>query len=249
MDSIYKYIVYLTVNTVNNKTYIGVHKTNRDDFDGYIGCGVNIYRPASYKKSKTPFQYAVNKYGIDKFIRTTLFTFDNELEAYKKEEELVTEEYVKNPNTYNLIVGGRLNTNHANQYKEVHMYDIHGDYIRSFETVTEANKFLNPEATTSGHISRNIKMGYLTNKYYQFSYEKLPFMKEYEKKKIERTDEYKEKLRIRQSKPVGRYSIEGELLETYPSLKSCRLAGYTNAQAVIENKRNHCKGYVFKYLE
>ena len=66
------------MNTVNNKTYIGVHKTDKDDFDGYIGCGVNINRPATYKKSKTPFQYAVNKYGIDKFIRTTLFTFDNE---------------------------------------------------------------------------------------------------------------------------------------------------------------------------
>ncbi len=55
-------------------------------------------------------------------------------------------------------------------------------------------------------------------------------------------------LRIRQSKPVGRYSIDGELIETFPSLKSCRLAGYTNAQAVIENRRKHCKGYVFKYL-
>ena len=248
MDSIYKWIVYLTVNTVNQKTYIGVHKTNRDDFDGYIGCGVNIYIPASYKKSKTHFQYAVNKYGIDKFIRSILFTFDNEEEAYKKEKELVTEDYVRNPNTYNLIVGGRLNTNHANQYKEVHMYNIHGEYIRSFETVTEANKYLHPNATTSGHISRSIKHGQLIDKQYQFSYEKLPYMKEYEKKKIERSDEYREMLRIRQSKPVGRYSIDGELIETFPSLKSCRLAGYTNAQAVIENRRKHCKGYVFKYL-
>lgn len=248
MDLIYKWIVYLTVNTVNNKTYIGVHKTSSDDFDGYIGCGVNIYRPSSYKKSKTPFQYAVNKYGIDKFIRTTLFTFDNEVDAYSKEIDLVTEDYVRNPNTYNLILGGRLNTNHANQYKEVHMYDIHGEYIRSFETVTEANKFINPNATTSGHISRNIRKGYLTNRKYQFSYEKLPYMKEYEKRKIVRTEEYREMLRKRQSKPVGRYSLDGELLETFPSLKSCRLAGYTNAQAVIEKKRTHCKGYSFKYL-
>ena len=248
MDLIYKWIVYLTVNTVNNKTYIGVHKTSSDDFDGYIGCGVNIYRPSSYNKSKTPFQYAVYKYGIDKFIRTTLFTFDNEVDAYNKEKDLVTEDYVRNPNTYNLILGGRLNTNHANQYKEVHMYDIHGEYIRSFETVTEANKFINPNATTSGHISRNIRKGYLTNRKYQFSYEKLPYMKEYEKRKIVRTEEYREMLRKRQSKPVGRYSLDGELLETFPSLKSCRLAGYTNAQAVIEKKRTHCKGYSFKYL-
>ena len=72
-------------------------------------------------------------------------------------------------------------------------------------------------------------------------------MKEYEEKKIERPVEYREMLSKRQSKPVGRYTLEGELIETYPSLKSCREAGYTNAQAVIEKKRNHCKGYVFKY--
>lgn len=235
------------MNTVNHKTYIGVHQIDRDDFDGYIGCGVYINRPASYKRPKTPFQYAVKKYGIDKFSRSTLFTFDNEESAYKKEEELVTEEFVKNPETYNLVVGGRRNTNLANQYKKVYMYDIHGTFVRSFETVTEANKFINPKATTSGHISRNIRQGYLTNGY-QFSYENLPFMKEYEKKKVERSEEYKEAIRQRKSKPVGRYSLNGELLETYPSLKSCREAGYTNAQAVIENKRNHCKGYMFKYL-
>ena len=247
MDSIYKWIVYLTVNTVNNKTYIGVHKTNTDAWDGYLGCGANIYRPSSYKKSKTPFQYAINKYGVDKFVRTTLFTFDDEVSAYKKEGELVTEDYVRNPNTYNLILGGRLNTNHANQYVEVHMYDIHGDYVRSFETVTEANKFLNVDATTSGHISRNIKKGYLT-KGYQFSYEKLPFMKTYEKKSTKVSEEHKEKLRNLKSKPVGRYTMEGILVETYPSLKACRLAGYTNAQGVIEGNRNHCKGFMFKYL-
>jgi hypothetical protein len=235
------------VNTVNKKTYIGVHKTNRDDFDCYLGCGVYTNKPATYKKSKNPFQYAVNKYGIDAFIRTTLFTFDNEVDAYKKEAELVDEDYVRNPNTYNFILGGRINTNHANQYKKVYMYDIHGNYIRSFETVIEANKFINPGATTGGHISSNIRKGKLT-KGYQFSYEKLPYMKEYKKKNIERSDEYREMLSERKSKPVGRYTLEGELVETYPSLKKCRKAGYTNAQAVIEKRRNHCKGYVFKYL-
>jgi hypothetical protein len=50
-----KYIVYQTVNTVNNKIYIGVHKTANLDFDGYLGCGVNINLPVSYKHPKTNF--------------------------------------------------------------------------------------------------------------------------------------------------------------------------------------------------
>ena len=38
-----KYIVYQTTCKVNNKIYIGVHETLTDEFDGYLGCGVDIY--------------------------------------------------------------------------------------------------------------------------------------------------------------------------------------------------------------
>ena len=75
---IMKYLVYLTLCIPNNKIYIGVHETvNPDVFDGYIGNGVNIFKPSSYKKSKTPFHYAVNKYGVDAFKRTTLAIFEH----------------------------------------------------------------------------------------------------------------------------------------------------------------------------
>lgn len=85
------YIVYLTINKVNYKKYIGVHRTkNPDIFDGYLGCGVYRDCPSSYKRSNTPFQYAVNKYGVDNFKRITLATFNNELDAYTLESHLVT---------------------------------------------------------------------------------------------------------------------------------------------------------------
>ena len=83
------------------------------------------------------------------------------------------------------------------------MYSLDGTFIREFETVLEANKFLNPGAATSVHISRNIKKGYLT-KGYQFSYTKTETMKVYTKHKIERSKEYREQLSSRQSKKVGR---------------------------------------------
>lgn len=48
-----KYIVYITINTKNNKLYIGVHSTEDPTlFDGYIGCGVNIFAPSTYKKGQ-----------------------------------------------------------------------------------------------------------------------------------------------------------------------------------------------------
>ena len=85
-----KFIVYQTINIVNNKIYVGVHGTqNPEIFDGYIGNGVNINYPSTYKNPKYPFQYAVNKYGTSNFRRTTLYIFDNEEEAYNKENRVM----------------------------------------------------------------------------------------------------------------------------------------------------------------
>lgn len=156
-----KYIVYQTVNKVNNKIYIGVHGTCKDDFDGYIGCGVDIFRPATYLNPKTPFQCAVKKYGIKNFIRTTIKEFNNMENAYKLEEELVNENFLKREDVYNLAKGGQFHVENANPKKEVHMYDLDGNYIRSFDSVNEAAMTINPNAKNGSHISRAIKSGYV----------------------------------------------------------------------------------------
>lgn len=236
-----KYIVYQTVNKINNKIYIGVHGTEIDEFDGYIGNGVSIYRPATYMNPKTPFQYAVKKYGIKNFIRTTIKEFENEEDAYKLEEQLVNEQFLKREDVYNLALGGRI-TELANPRKKVYMYDLNGNFEREFDSVNSAGRFLNPEAKGAGHLPRAIKEGhqYLGH---QFSYEKLPFMK---------------KLKCRNmgivEKPytgnkVGRFNDNGDLLETFETMTDCVKAGYKNAKLVAQGKREHCKGFVFKYLD
>ena len=85
-----KFIVYCTTNIVNKKIYIGVHKTeNPDKFDGYLGCSVRATQPSTYMNPKTAFQYAVKKYGTDKFSRSILYVYDTAEEAFNKEKELV----------------------------------------------------------------------------------------------------------------------------------------------------------------
>ena len=106
MQSI-KYIVYLTICKISKKFYVGVHSTTTSKFDGYLGNGIYANKPSSYKKSETPLRRAVNKYGPDQFLRITLFEFDNEEDAYKKEEEIVNIEFLKRADVYNACLGGK----------------------------------------------------------------------------------------------------------------------------------------------
>lgn len=237
-----KYIVYQTVNKINNKIYIGVHGTeNPEEFDGYIGNGVSIYRPATYLNPKTPFQCAVKKYGIKSFVRTTLKIFNSEEEAYKMEELLVDADFLKREDVYNLALGGRL-PDCANPRKKVYMYDLDGNFEREFDSVNSAGRFLNPSAVGAGHLLRAIKEGHQFLGH-QFSYEKLPFMKKLKHRNISTVD-----------KPyiggkVGKFDDDNNLLETYETMTDCVKAGYKNAKLVAQGKRDHCKGFVFKYLD
>jgi len=85
------YTVYKTVNQVNGKFYIGVHKTN-NPMDEYLGSG-------------TVIQLAIQKYGVLSFVKEILFKYETQEEAWVKENELV-ELHRADPLCYNLRKGG-----------------------------------------------------------------------------------------------------------------------------------------------
>ena len=250
------YIVYQTVNTVNNKIYIGVHKTASLEFDGYIGCGVYINDSHSYKYPTTNFQYAVKKYGPAAFIRSTLKVFNNKVDALDLERWLVDETFVRRPDTYNMILGG--GELEAPNREETHLYDINGNYIKSFISRTDASEYIYGDRKHAGNISRAAHYGGFC-KQYQVSAVKLPYMKDYEtyKKGVYKqiADTIKEKydtgkvLQFANPKKVAQYDLNGNLVKIWDSLNQCRKAGFTNVQGVIEGRRNQCKGFTFKYYE
>jgi len=86
------YSIYKTTNLINETIYIGVHKTN-DINDSYIGSGKLL-------------KIAIKKYGRDSFKKEILHIFDNMIDAYLKEKEIVNDMFILNENNYNLAVGG-----------------------------------------------------------------------------------------------------------------------------------------------
>lgn len=141
MENNFKYIVYQTINLVNNKIYVGVHKTDITIFDGYIGNGVNINWPSSYMNPKYPFQFAVKKYGTANFRRTTLFVFDDEESAYIKEREIVNYDFVQREDTYNCILGGSVRP--LFYYKRhIYQFKTDGTLVKEWEDIYEVSKFL-----------------------------------------------------------------------------------------------------------
>lgn len=132
-----KFIVYCTTCKINGKIYIGVHKTkNPDVFDGYIGNGIKV--GYSLKNPKTAFQYALKKYGYNNFYRTVLFIFNTEEEAYNKEEEIVTLDFIKRRDNYNTCLGGKSS---GTVYDSLYQYDLNGNFIREFYSVEMATKY------------------------------------------------------------------------------------------------------------
>lgn len=155
-----KYIVYLTKNLKSkvgelNKIYIGVHQTeNPDIFDGYLGCGVYINQPSTFMYPKTPFQYAVKKYGTKAFERTILYIFNTPEEAYEKELELVNDTFLNSDHTYNYCSSVnnisplyQFNTTGELEKKwnySLEAYDFYGESPKKFQfAISNKSKFLN----------------------------------------------------------------------------------------------------------
>lgn len=86
------FTVYKTTNLINNRIYIGVHKT-RNPNDRYLGSG-NLIKSA------------IEKYGRENFQKEVLFLFSEAENAYLKEAELVDAAFLSQKETYNLRVGG-----------------------------------------------------------------------------------------------------------------------------------------------
>lgn len=203
-----KYIVYITINKVNSKIYVGVHKTKYPyKFDGYLGCGAKVQDKHSYRFGKYPIHHAINKYGPDNFIRKTLAVFDTEQEALDLEAMLVNQEFISRADTYNAALGGGIPQAPS---KIIYQYDLQGNYLKEWESITEASLFYKCSSTSIGRavLDRTPSVGFLWS---EFKLDKL----------------HLEDFKIDANKiPCFLYDLNGNYLREFKSLTEC--AQYLN---------------------
>lgn len=90
------WLIYKTTNKKNGKIYIGQHKQEGIDFDGYLGSGLSITR-------------AINKYGKDSFVRETLSITESKYQADLEEIHFIKmyREAFGEDMMYNINEGGQ----------------------------------------------------------------------------------------------------------------------------------------------
>lgn len=227
-----KYIVYITINLCNGKFYFGVHRTNPDTFDGYIGN--SIYRQSNATENY-PFHRAVRKYGYDNFRRTVIKIFPDTEEgkkaAYDLEAVLVNETLLKSKNVYNIALGGQGSVG-KEEKKKVYQFDLNGNYLRSFDCVRSAARYLqqDDEYATLKAI-RNNCLGTTNSSFgYYWSY----------------TKKFDYNIN-RRMKKVAQYTISGKFLRYYDSISQAEKELHVNTIEQAIQKKYTSGGYQWRY--
>ena len=206
------YIVYKTTNKINGKIYVGVHRTNPNIFDGYIGCGVS--KKDQKKKVDIGFPKAVKKYGYDNFVRETLFIYPDTEEgmkqAYEKEAEIVTIDFVKSKDTYNLTVGGKF-TIYENIKKTISQYTLDGKFIRTWNSISEAEETLNLTSIKNCLIGNSKYCGDWQWRYYEENLLQIDPV-------------------VKKEKSVFQFDLQGNLIKCWKSI--------TEATTIFKNQES-----------
>lgn len=249
-----KHIVYITLNMINMKMYVGVHSCVDLD-DGYLGSG-------------TLLKKAIKKYGEENFRREVLYVFDNKEEAYQKESEIVQDFIVESEEFYNLTKGGRClgmnwdirekisnskkgnvsgkdnpmyGKNHSKEVREKiadREYKTGGDHVKSRKVICIETKEVFNSISEAGaeHISRAIKNGTSAGGYHW-----------------EYLENYDENKKYKDVKKAKRKVLCIETGEVFTTLKEAAVKCGANHGGkigdVCRGKRKKAHGYTWKYID
>jgi hypothetical protein len=120
------YYLYEIKNLINDKIYVGVHKTKSMD-DGYMGSGKII-------------RSAIKKYGIENFTKTIIETFESSSDMFEKELETVNNDFLLRTDVYNLRRGGAGGFDYINSNPYIKAKSYNNRTLESVANISAAAK-------------------------------------------------------------------------------------------------------------
>lgn len=127
------YLIYLIYDKATDMVYIGSHKTNNLN-DYYMGSGKALkFAQRSFLRNNP------GKPLSERFYKKIIHECDNAEDMYYIEKEIVSEEYVKRKDTYNLVVGGRGNAKDIRQ-AELSRKKISDSMKKRYQALSEDEK-------------------------------------------------------------------------------------------------------------
>lgn len=202
------YIVYIHINKINNKKYIGI---SSDVKKRWANKGKNYYDQV--------FGLAIQKYGWDNFEHKILYENLSKEEACKKEQELIKKyKTTEKDFGYNRSEGGDSGSKGAydvqfKRMKPVYQYDFDGNFIKYHISIASAVREICGKNSTyrPGNISLCCKGKRLTALGYRWFYEFQGYKIDPIKTPLERTIES-------ESIVVYQYDLEGNYIRNFKSI-------------------------------
>lgn len=189
--------VYMHTNTINNKKYIGITSNTPS----------RRWRKDGYGYRKQPFGNAIKKYGWDAFNHDILYSGLTKEDALEKEMSLIKQYNTCDPlYGYNITEGGDVSDSCMLNAKRIYQYSLDGSYITCFNSISEA------ERIHGKGISSCINNKSKTSNGYQW-------FDEYKGEKIFGELSREEAISYSQFKEVFQYSLNGEFIKRYNSIK------------------------------
>lgn len=129
-DGFFRYIYYI-FDHKNNKYYIGQHRTLDIINDEYEGSGSRILEAYNEAKKELKENWEM------RFSKCIISEAHSEEELNYLEEKIVNKNVLKDFNSYNAIKGGKTGYKAANAI-EIYVYDLNGNLIESFPSISKA---------------------------------------------------------------------------------------------------------------
>lgn len=224
----------MLTNMINGKRYVGqtLHEKHR----------LNVHKRLGHAKDKRytlAVDFAIEKYGFENFKYEVL---ERDIpQDMLNEREIYWISFYDTMNTgYNLTKGGQSSIETCK--KKVNMYSLEGQFIRTFDSITEASIFIN--AASLSQIPQCCKGKRKSAGGYQwrFTDDKTPVAK------------YQYKGPVRNFKKVDQYTLDGKYIKTYNSIAEAQRAIGRPKGVMISwyllGKSNHpAYDFIWKYSD